>query len=334
MIHGSEDQQIWMTYISSCGHVLFRLDKDQGLKFHLSGVGELRPDHRISLPWDENEMTLWNHQTDSQAPSISDFVSGREYPKAFPMHERCWQLMIQILDVELIKKNMDSFVRAMCEPHLVPHTGSVFDGIFVSPEVKEWFVFVSSLEPRFQPVVEIFRAMNEGDPSEKPRGFRGADPLNDPYIQNMIAKYTAKYTKQREKGSKPVSRSSIPTHTMSRRSRAAFKPKNIFLPIELVLNIADHLEHHKDIRTLLLVFPHWHPMIPNSYWRRRFIDDNHLNNDQFPAADALDWQHVYLHTDKLLRPSLGWRNRQHILALLEGTKSRFLQRLEQKNIRD
>jgi hypothetical protein len=163
-----------------------------------------------------------------------------------------------------------------------------------------------------------------------PRDFRGADPLNDSYVDKVVAKYAAKYTKQREKGSEPTWQPSIPTHTMSRRSQGTFRPRNVFLPTELILNIAGYLEHHKDIQNLLSVFPHWHPMIPDSYWRRRFIDDNCLNNDQFPPEDALGWQHLYLNSDRLLRPSLGWRNRQRILSQLQGTKVRFLRQLKRK----
>ncbi|OQD99026.1 hypothetical protein PENVUL_c066G03021 [Penicillium vulpinum] len=172
------------------------------------------------------------------------------------------------------------------------------------------------------------------NPRDLTREFRGADPLNDSYIETVIAKYEAKYTKQREKGLEPMPQQSIPTHKMSRRSQAGFRPRDMFLPVELILEIADYLENYKDIRNLLSVFPHWHPMIPDSYWRRRFINDNYLENHRLPAADALDWQHVYLNTDRLLQPSLGWRNRQHILSRLEETKDRFLQRLEQKHTQD
>ena len=119
---------------------------------------------------------------------------------------------------------------------------------------------------------------------------------------------------------------------MSRRSQARFKTRNVFLPTELILNIADHLDNHEDIHALLLVFPNWHPMIPNSYWRRRFIEDNCLRSDEFPAVDAMDWQRVYLSGDKLLRLSLGWQNRQYILSRLDRIKDRFLERLERKDV--
>ncbi|KAJ5189126.1 hypothetical protein N7491_005450 [Penicillium cf. griseofulvum] len=165
------------------------------------------------------------------------------------------------------------------------------------------------------------------------RDFRGADPLNKSYVENLIIKHTAKYPKRKEKGLEPIWQPAIPTHTMSQRSQSGFNCRDVFLPTELILNIADYL-NHRDIRNMLLVFPRWRQMIPESYWRRRFVDDNYLDNDMFPAAYALDWQYVYLKTDMLLRPSLEWRNREHILRRLEATKERFLQRLEQKETKD
>ncbi|KAJ5508250.1 hypothetical protein N7527_010393 [Penicillium freii] len=327
-----------------CGHglALFELSvisvflrPGQGVTFHLSGVGELRPTHYISLPRDENEMILWNHRSRSQhASAISNFVSRREYPKAFPIHERCWQLMTRILDADVIKRNMDSFVPAMFNPNHLTRSRRWSDPILVSPEVRAVLGCTAALAPRFHPTTQKFRSIDAWKPNRMTRGFLGTDPLNDSYIKSVIAKYTAKYTSQREKGCEPMSQPSIPTHTMFRRSQATFKTRNVFLPTELILNIADHLEHQKDIRALLSAFPHWFPMIPDSYWRRRFIEDNHLESNHFPATDALDWQHVYLHSDRLPRPSFGWRNRQHILSQLEGVKDRFLRRLKQKGIQE
>lgn len=287
-------------------------------------------------------MILWNHRSDRQhIPLIPNFVSRLEYPKAFPMHERCWQLMTRILDADVIKRNLDIFVRAMFNAKLLTCAEPGFNSILVSHEVRAVLDLASpvakeasTLSPRFHPSTETFRAMDHGNPSHITRYFPGADPLNNFYIDNVIAKYTAKYTKQREKGFKPKSQPTIATHKMSRRSQTPFKTSNVFLPTELILNITDHMKHHGDIRNLFLVFPHWHPMVPDSYWRRRFIDDNYLENDRFPAADALDWQYVYLNTDKLFGPSFGWRNRQHITRQLESVKERFLQRLERKGIQE
>ncbi|KAJ6188203.1 hypothetical protein N7519_003111 [Penicillium mononematosum] len=295
--------------------------------FHLSGVGELRPGQTTCLPQDDNQMILWNYQSPTQhALPTPKFLSVLSNLLTFPMHERCWRLMTQILDVELIKKNMDIFVRAMCQPWLLTRPVSNSSRSYPVVELSKLCV---NLPRRFRLTPTLFRGMGDEDLSHMPRDFRGADPLNDSYVDKVIAKYAAKYTKKREKGFEPTWQPSIPTHTMSRRSQGTFRPRNVFLPTELILNIADYLGHHKDIQNLLSVFPHWHPMIPDTYWRRRFIDDNCLNNIQFPS-EALDWQHLYLNCDRLLRPSLGWRNRQRILSQLQGTKERFLRQLEQK----
>ena len=303
---------------------------DQVPSFHLSGVGELQPTHQLSLPQNENDMILCNHQGDSQQAFPSQhFVSGLEYTVAFPMHERCWNLMTRMLDIDLIK-NMDDFIHAMCNPHgairpLLDPTGTY-------PVWLEWFKLLDTLAPGSCLYPQRFRAMNDASPSHIPPQFRGADPLNDPYLNDVIASYTTKYTMQKNGGFESTSRPSIPTHTISRPSQAGFNTKKVFLPTELILNIADHLDSHKDIQTLLSVFPNWRPMIPNSYWRRRFIDGCFLCSDKFPAADVLDWQHVYFHADKLLRLSLGWQNRQHILSRLEMIRDRFLERLERKAV--
>ncbi|CAG8235635.1 unnamed protein product [Penicillium nalgiovense] len=293
--------------------------------FNLSGVGELRPDQEICLPQDDNQVILWSHiQHTFPTPKFFSVLANL---LTLPMHERCWHLMTQILDVELIKKNMAIFVRAVCQPWLFRRPVSNPSRSYPVIELSELFL---GLPGRFRLTPTRFRGMGDEDPSHMPRDFRGADPLDDSYVDKVIAKYAAKYTKQREKGFEPTWQPSIPTHTMSRRSQGTFRPRNVFLPTELIMNIADYLGHRKDIQNLLSVFPHWHPMIPDSYWRRRFIDDNCLNNDQFPPEDALDWQHLYLSSDRLLRPSLGWRNRQRILSQLQGTKERFLRQLERK----
>jgi hypothetical protein len=296
--------------------------------FHLSGVGELRPRQEICLPQDDNQIILWNYQSHIQnvfpTPKLVSMLANA---LTFPMHERCWHLMTRILDVELIKKNTKIFAHAMCQPWLLRRPVSN-PGRFHTVVAQSELFF--GLPGRFRLTPTAFRGMGDEDPSHMPRDLRGADPLNDSYVDKVVAKYAAKYTKQREKGSEPTWQPSIPTHTMSRRSQGTFRPRIVFLPTELILNIAGYLEHHKDIQNLLSVFPHWHPMIPDSYWRRRFIDDNCLNNDQFPPEDALDWQHLYLNSDRLLRPSLGWRNRQRILSQLQGTKVRFLRQLKRK----
>lgn len=304
---------------------------DDVSSFHLSGVGELQPTHQISLPHNENDMILCNHQSDGQhAFPNPNFVSELTYSVAFPMHERCWKLMTRMLDVDLIKKNMDIFLHAMCDPYDV--TRPLLDPTGTYPLWLEWFKLLDNLTSGLYLNPQKFRAKDDARPSHMPPEFRGADPLNDPCLNDVITKYTTEYTMQRKMGFEPRSQPSIPTHPMSRRSQARFKTRNVFLPTELILNIADHLDNHEDIHALLLVFPNWHPMIPNSYWRRRFIEDNCLRSDEFPAVDAMDWQRVYLSGDKLLRLSLGWQNRQYILSRLDRIKDRFLERLERKDV--
>jgi hypothetical protein len=80
------------------------------------------------------------------------------------------------------------------------------DSILVSHEVRAVLALVSPvakkasiLPPGFHPSTKTFCAIDRGNPSHIICDFLGADPLNNFYIDNVIAKYTAKYTKQREK---------------------------------------------------------------------------------------------------------------------------------------
>ncbi|CAI7631123.1 unnamed protein product [Penicillium palitans] len=70
----------------------------------------------------------------------------------------------------------------------------------MAPEVKAVLGCTSTLPPRFHPTTRGFRSKDSWNPSRMKRGFLGTDPLNDSYIKDVIAKYTAKYTSQREKG--------------------------------------------------------------------------------------------------------------------------------------
>ncbi|KGO75630.1 hypothetical protein PITC_055080 [Penicillium italicum] len=171
-------------------------------------------------------MILRNHQSQSlRASSTPNFVSRLEYPGAFPFHERCWQLMTRILDVDVIKRNLDLFLRAIFKPDYLMFLGTGSHSIIVSPEVRAllglsspFATKASILEPPFHPTTQTSCATNYGDPYPITRDVLSTDPLNESYIEDVIAKYTAKYTKQREKGFTSTSQPLIPTYEMSRRS--------------------------------------------------------------------------------------------------------------------
>ncbi|KAJ5773869.1 hypothetical protein N7457_008765 [Penicillium paradoxum] len=301
---------------------------EQGtLTLHLSGVGELKEVQLISLPDDEQIMALFNHRDfDQLRPPRPTLFTTWENPKAFTMHERCWQLMTRILDVRLIKQNMEIFVRAMCDPWLGPHLRPFCHLGHPSQKARQWREFIYRLPKEYHRNVRSFYTLGVGYPRRLNRHFSGADPLNDPFVQGVML------IKQVDRVIEDTSQRSISTHPMSRRSQSSFNLSHIFLPAELVLIIADFLEHREHIRAMISIFPTWYSMIPDSYWRRRFINDNCLKDGDFPAADALDWQHVYLDSDRLLSSSLGWRNRQRILKQLRKAKERFMQALEEQSI--
>lgn len=279
-------------------------------------------------------MVLFNHRDYDHYVPAQPAIFGPSWgdPEAFTIHERCWQLMIRMLDVELIRQNMEMFVRAMCEPWVIQDQKPLCYLTRSSQKARQWRDFTSLLPLQYHRSMRACLTVGIEDPGLLNRHFTGADPLNDPYVQNVIYRFTIKYDKEREMGIEKNFRPSIPTHPMSRRSQSLCTLDQVFLPTELILVIADFLEHRNDILAMICVFPRWYPMIPNSYWRRRFIDENCLTSQNYPAADALDWQHIYLNSDRLLRPSPGWRNRQHILTLLRNTKDRFMQKLEENTI--
>jgi hypothetical protein len=51
-------------------------------------------------------------------------------------------------------------------------------------------------------------------------------------------------------------------------SAANIKPS---LPLDIILIIIGSLTHHKDIQNMLQTFPDWDMMIPNTFWRSRFL---------------------------------------------------------------
>ncbi|KAJ5164045.1 uncharacterized protein N7500_005875, partial [Penicillium coprophilum] len=95
---------------------------DHGLRFRLFGIGELLPIHQMVLPWDENDMILWNHRSDIRKPLGFRIFS----PRGVNFRDkRCWQLVSRILEIELIKNNLYIFVRAMYKPQLTMYAQPV-----------------------------------------------------------------------------------------------------------------------------------------------------------------------------------------------------------------
>lgn len=74
---------------------------------------------RLQFPKDPEKLIIghtdsWPEKGISIPPgyplSIQDVIPG-----AYAMHERCWALLTRTLDVNLIKENLDLFVKVFCE---------------------------------------------------------------------------------------------------------------------------------------------------------------------------------------------------------------------------
>jgi hypothetical protein len=132
-------------------------------------------------------------------------------------------------------------------------------------------------------------------------------------------------SKQQQDSAKKMSSEKPSTrHMMILRSSSTLQAHTILLPVEIILIITDMLEGWKEIRMLLWIFPHWRPMMPQRYWRTRFVKDLTFDYEEVPELDAVDWRYLYYKVDQLSATSHGLRNRRRIMKILEGTKELFL----------
>jgi len=101
------------------------------------------------------------------------------------------------------------------------------------------------------------------------------------------------------------------------------------LPTDIRFIILDLLKEPKDILNILVAFK-WQWQIPDLYWRSRFPKDILFEFDEIiTSKKELDWQYLCLRAEELLETCHGLRNRRRIMRVLEGTKSVFLQTIEQ-----
>ncbi|KAL1986542.1 hypothetical protein VTN96DRAFT_6120 [Rasamsonia emersonii] len=89
--------------------------------YHVSGVALYGPwDRFLMVPRRRDEVIMGDpHQTPEKF--VEAYVSSLEYdcmdfnPCGYAVHERCWVLMARVIDVRLVKKNLDLFVKALCQ---------------------------------------------------------------------------------------------------------------------------------------------------------------------------------------------------------------------------
>jgi hypothetical protein len=155
---------------------------------------------------------------------------------------------------------------------------------------------------------------------ERPSSLNSED-ITTPY---PFASFGPHPTSREKITGKKKSKTANPRHVMILPSSSTLEADKIILPAEIILLIMDRLPGCNEIRFLLWAFPHWSPMVPQTYWRARFVKDLMLDRKEVPGLDALDWQCLYLKIDHVFETSHGLRNQRRIMKVLEGTKALFL----------
>jgi hypothetical protein len=281
----------------------------------------------ITLPQDENKMILFRGHH-SRYPSIKAtpeehiFVPWPDYHFVFHMHERCWHLMTQVVDRDLLKQNIENLVTAMYEQKVkqnmlnkTPHGDRV------------WTTFATEIGRQFCTNLGKVSSYHLR-PKRELLQYLTLDTLNDSYLGEKLSRQVNHENSIRKIKSRP--QHSTPIRQMRRRSHSAFNAPKVFLPAEIVCMITDHLEHKSDIRNLSMMLPQWFSMIPNGYWRRRFRDESCMKTEWLPLVDPMDWHHFYRNTESSLKQSLSWKSRQYILTQLRSVKARFFEHIEER----
>ncbi|KAL4875232.1 hypothetical protein BJY04DRAFT_202474 [Aspergillus karnatakaensis] len=93
------------------------------------------------------------------------------------------------------------------------------------------------------------------------------------------------------------------------------------MPPELIMIILDNPPESKQIRRLM-----WAVRVPVSYWRRRFIKEFMLEDEEMHVRDTnnLNWHRLYYKTARIRDNSHGLQNRKRILDHLQNIKANFL----------
>jgi hypothetical protein len=341
--------------------LVFQIYQGDHRNFHLSGVGlfSLWNNGFLRVPRNENELILgkpWKIP-DKFIEAYMDTIEydSKDYnPCGYPIHERCWVLMTRILDVNLIKAHLNLFVKAICQMNKKP---KIYDLAWKTCKETEWCNLKEYYGEKFtqNPGEYLARLERRMECSEKIYALR--DPLKVIEVRNLIQEAETLRREQEKRTAKerpsslnsedvttpcpyasfgphPTSREKItskikpktanPRHMMILRSSSTLQADKIILPAEIILLIMDRLPGCNEIRFLLWAFPHWSPMVPQTYWRARFVKDLMLDRKEVPGLDALDWQRVYFKIDHVFETSHGLRNQRRIMKVLEGTKALFL----------
>ncbi|KAK1139407.1 hypothetical protein N8T08_000770 [Aspergillus melleus] len=257
----------------------------------------------------------------------------RYNPIAYPMHERCWALMTRIVDVKIITAHLREFCQVMWQTRQsIGPLGSntLAHKYHEEPWWPNWRRIFGDVSGRCDPYYEA-RFTKPLECTDRMYALR--DPWKVPEIWTAINREKKRWLS--EKVRRPRRRLAIrPTLPLTPKQRvlrpvwrntAAVAP----LPPELTMIIIEYLRSPREVRLLMWVFPRWAHSLPALYWRRLFIREMILDdeNDQIPGPGECHWRRLFYGIDRIAQTSHGLRNRQRILAVLETTGAEFMDKL-------
>ncbi|KAH8433328.1 uncharacterized protein LDX57_010964 [Aspergillus melleus] len=322
------------------------IDTKWGLRhqFKLTGVGIVTPCNveRVRLPIDVDDMVLGDPNL---VPERLDeaYLEPRKHrsncddhrynPIAYPMHERCWALMTRIVDVKIITAHLREFCQVMWQTRQsIGPLGSntLAHKYHEEPWWPNWRRIFGDVSGRCDPYYEA-RFTKPLECTNRMYALR--DPWKVPEIWTAINREKKRWLSEEVR--RPRRRLAIrPTLPLTQKQRvlrpvwrnaAAVAP----LPPELTMIIIEYLRSPREVRLLMWVFPRWAHSLPAFYWRRLFIREMILEDedDQIPGPDECHWRRLFYGIDRIGQTSHGLRNRQRILAVLETTGAAFMDKL-------
>ncbi|KAL2869106.1 uncharacterized protein BJX67DRAFT_379583 [Aspergillus lucknowensis] len=300
-----------------------------GKRYRLSGVGLAGTS--IPLPRSSADCMMIGDilSADHDKPEIKDLyvadLKHRPVGRASTchmIHERCWVLLTRVLDACLIEDNLSVFSEIVMKhyrsPSDIPSPRMKDDGegAWNSHKDKEESEKCGLNNPRaYAQLYSTDLPCNETEHALR-------DPWKVVDVWEQIKAEEKKWGRERRR--KPT--------TQSRKARRK-NPLGAKLPPELIMEILDLLEDSKQIRALMWAFPYWGARVPNSYWRRRFIDEFMLEDEaqSIPGPTALNWRRLYYKTERIHLSSHGLLNRRRIVRISEKLKTSFLDALDRRN---
>lgn len=169
--------------------------------YHVSGVALYGPwDRFLMVPRRRDEVIMGDpHQTPEKF--VEAYVSSLEYdcmdfnPCGYAVHERCWVLMARVIDVRLVKKNLDLFVKALCQRK----QERIYELDKKICEEGQWDILEHEYGDKFVKNPRKYLRSYEKNMECSDTVFSERDPLNIPEVRKFIDKAASKKKKRRQR---------------------------------------------------------------------------------------------------------------------------------------